>query len=85
VNPAVAAAMGEIRVDISRGDTQATRRRAGRSRGHRDLDGLRRRLPRVRRQALPGVGAARPSRLSVEQVRPIRDEIAARVRAQLKS
>ncbi len=44
------------------GGTQAARGRAGRSRGHRDLDGLRGRLPGVPRQALPGVGTAGPGR-----------------------
>ena len=53
-----------------------------RRRGHH---GLRRHLPGLPRQALPRLGARRPRRQGLDAVRPIRDEIRARVVTLLES
>ncbi len=61
-NPTAIAAMAEVGIDISRLSTPAVDRRRRPGRRRRRDDGLRRRLPRVPRKALRGLGADRPGR-----------------------
>ena len=60
--PAVTEAMNEIGIDISQRVPQATDRHRGACRRCGHNDGLRRLVPRLPRQALPGLGDRRPGR-----------------------
>ena len=62
LNPAAVQAMAEIGLDLSQQVPQAAHCRQGAGRRRRDHHGLRRRLPRLPRQALPRLGPPRPRR-----------------------
>ena len=80
INPAVVAVMDELGLDLDQGIPQAPDHRSGPGRRRRHHHGLRRRLPRLPRQALPRLAVEDPAGQPAEQIRPIRDEIDARVR-----
>jgi arsenate reductase len=82
INPTVREAMAEIGLDISR---KFPKRLTSDAIEAADvvINGLRRRLPHLPRQALPRLGSHRPGRQDPGTGPPIRDDIDARVRALL--
>ena len=64
INPAVVEAMAEVGIDLSAAVAEAPDDRGRPGLRRRRDDGVRRRVPGVPRQALPGLGARRPCRAS---------------------
>ena len=62
INPAVVEAMAEFGIDLSTAVPKPLTDRGGRGGRRRGHDGLRRRVPGLPRQALPGLGAGRSRR-----------------------
>ena len=83
LNPAVVAAMAEVGIDISAERAQEADRRHGTRRRRRGDDGVRRRLPVYPGKRYVDWDLLDPAGKALEEVRPIRDDIATRVDALL--
>ena len=85
LNPAVVQAMAEIGLDLSQEYPKPLTAEQGAGRRRRDHHGLRRRLPVYPGRHYLDWDLPDPAGLSVEQVRPIRDDISRRVEQRLPS
>ena len=83
INPVAVEAMAEVGIDITAEHPKILTVEAVQRLRRRHHHGLRRHLPVLPRQALRGLGARDPAGQGIDAVRPIRDEIRARIEALL--